>query len=94
MKNPNTIIKEVLLTEKGTRLTEKENKYIFRVDPSANRIEIKQAVELLFKVKVDKVNVMNRHGKKKRMRTMRYGRTASWKRAVVTLKAGDKIDLT
>ena len=94
MKNPHSIIKKMLLTEKGTRLTEKENKYLFRVDGSANKIEIKQAVEKLFGVKVDKVNTMNRPGKNKRLRTMTYGKTSEWKRAVVTLKPGEKIELT
>ena len=94
MKNPHSIIKKMLLTEKGTRLTEKENKYLFRVTGSANKIEIKQAVEKLFGVKVDKVNTMNRPGKNKRLRTMTYGKTSEWKRAVVTLKPGEKIELT
>ena len=94
MKNPHSIIKKMLLTEKGTRLTEKENKYLFRVDGFANKIEIKQAVEKLFGVKVDKVNTMNRPGKNKRLRTMTYGKTSEWKRAVVTLKPGEKIELT
>ena len=94
MKNPHSIIKKMLLTEKGTRLTEKENKYLFRVDGTANKIEIKQAVEKLFGVKVDKVNTMNRPGKNKRLRTMTYGKTSEWKRAVVTLKPGQKIELT
>ena len=94
MKNPHSIIKKMLLTEKGTRLTEKENKYLFRVDGSANKIEIKQAVEKQFGVKVAKVNTMNRPGKNKRLRTMTYGKTSEWKRAVVTLKPGEKIELT
>jgi large subunit ribosomal protein L23 len=94
MKDPRTIIQKLLLTEKGTGLTETQNKYLFRVDRLANKIEIRHAVEVLFKVKVDKVNTMNRSGKNKRVRTMSYGKTSSWKRAVVTLKQGEKIDLT
>jgi large subunit ribosomal protein L23 len=94
MREPHSIIKKLQLTEKGTHLTEKGNKYLFRVDPAANKIEIKNAVEKLFKVKVTKVNTMNRPGKNKRLRTMTYGKTSAWKRAVVTLKEGDKIDLT
>lgn len=94
MKSPHSVIKKMLLTEKGTRLTEKENKYLFRVDGSANKIEIKQSVEKLFGVKVAKVNTMNRPGKNKRLRTMTYGKTSEWKRAVVTLKPGEKIELT
>ncbi len=94
MKDPRLIIKRLLLTEKGTRLTEQHNQYQFDVMPTANKIEIKQAVEKIFNVKVVKVNTMNKLGKAKRLRTMSYGRTAAWKRAIVTLKAGDKIDLT
>jgi large subunit ribosomal protein L23 len=94
MKEGRTIIRKLLLTEKGTHLTEKENQYLFRVDPSANKIEIKNAVEKIFNVKVTKVNTMNRLGKHKRQRSMNYGMTSAWKRAVVTLKDGEKIDLT
>lgn len=92
MKDVYQVIQKVLLTEKGTRLSEEENKYIFRVDPAANKAEIKQAVEELFKVKVTSVNTMKRQGKKKRERTPSSGRTANWKRAVVTLAEGSKID--
>ena len=94
MKEGRTIIRKLLLTEKGTLLTEKQNQYLFRVDPSANKIEIKNAVEKIFNVKVTKVNTMNRQGKHKRLRSMSYGMTSAWKRAVVTLKEGEKIDLT
>lgn len=92
MKDIYQVIDKALLTEKGTRLTEEENKYIFRVNPAANKMEIKQAVEEFFKVKVVAVNTMNRQGKKKRERTASCGRTAAWKRAVVTLAEGSKID--
>jgi large subunit ribosomal protein L23 len=94
MKEGRTIIRKLLLTEKGTLLTEKQNQYLFRVDPSANKIEIKNAVEKIFNVKVTKVNTMNRQGKHKRLRSMSYGMTSAWKRAVVTLREGEKIDLT
>jgi len=94
MKHSVSIIQKLLLTEKGTVLSEKENQYLFRVAPTANKIEIKRAVEQAFNVKVDKVRTMNRGGKNKRLRSMQYGKTAAWKRAVVTLKEGDKIDLT
>ena len=93
MTEARSIIKRVLVTEKGTRLTEKLNQYLFVVATKANKVEIKRAVEKIFNVTVTKVNTMNRGGKKKRLRTMSYGRTAAWKRAVVTLKAGDKIEL-
>ncbi len=94
MKEAQQVVKNIIVTEKGTRLTEKENKYLFRVDATANKVDIKRAVEQLFGVKVDAVNTMRRKGKLKRERTMRYGRTSGWKRAVVTLKDGDTIDLT
>ena len=94
MKEPQSIIKKMLLTEKGTRLKETDNQYLFEVATSANKIEIRDAVQKLFKVKVDKVRTMNRQGKHKRLRTMQYGRTSAWKRALVTLKEGEKIELT
>ena len=93
MKNSADLIKAVLLTEKGTRLSEEENKYLFRVSMTANKIEIKRAVEELFSVRVMAVNTMRRKGKKKRERTASYGTTAAWKRAVVTLHADDSINL-
>ncbi len=93
MKDVYQVIQKVMLTEKGTRLSETENKYIFNVSPASNKAEIKQAVEELFKVKVTAVNTMKRLGKKKRERTSSSGRTAGWKRAIVTLAEGSKIDL-
>lgn len=93
MKDMYQVIDRIMLTEKGTRLSEMENKYLFRVHPAANKAEIKEAVQELFKVKVTAVNTMQRKGKKKRERTANFGRTAGWKRAVVTLADGDKIDL-
>lgn len=94
MKEAQQIIKTLVVTEKGTRLMEAENKYLFKVFDHANKVEIKRAVEELFGVSVEKVNTLRRKGKRKRERTMRYGRTAGFKRAVVTLKTGDSIDLT
>ena len=77
-----------VVTEKCNALIQ-EKKYTFRVHPDANRVEIARAVEELFKVKVAKVNVMNCLGKAKRAgRTMKMGRRADWKRAVVTLSEG------
>ncbi|MFL2859899.1 MAG: 50S ribosomal protein L23 [Pontiellaceae bacterium] len=93
MKVASTIINQVLLTEKGTRLSEQENKYLFRVSLNANKMEIKKAVEELLKVRVIAVNTMRRKGKKKRERTANYGKTAAWKRAVVTLHADDSISM-
>jgi len=93
-KHPSTIVRRLLVTEKGTLLKEKENQVLFQVDRGANKLEVKQAVEQLFKVKVTGVNLMNRKGKKKRERSPNYGRTSDWKRAVVTLADGHTIDLT
>ena len=93
MKNSSDVIKKILLTEKGTRLSEEQNQYLFRVAKEANKMEIKQAVEALFNVRVMAVNTMCRKGKKKRARTAHFGTTASWKRAVVTLNKEDSINL-
>ncbi len=87
------IIKKLLMTEKGTRLKEVANQYVFEVDRGANKLEIRRAVEQQFDVKVKEVNTMTRHGKAKRLRTASYGRTPSWKRAVVTLPAGQNIEM-
>jgi large subunit ribosomal protein L23 len=88
-----TIIRKLLVTEKGTRLKEDANQYLFEVDRDANKLEIKDAVQKQFKVKVQSVRTMTRKGKAKRLRTMSYGKTPDWKRAVVTLEAGQSIDL-
>jgi large subunit ribosomal protein L23 len=87
------IIETVRLTEKATLLGEKLNKYVFRVSPRANKTQIKTAIEKLFGKTVISVNTANYDGKKKRQRTASYGRTSHWKKAIVTLKAGEKIDL-
>jgi large subunit ribosomal protein L23 len=87
------IIETASLTEKATLMSEKQNKYVFRVRPSANKVQIKRAVEHLFQKKVVDVNTCNYAGKKKRERRADYGRKAHWKKAIVTLKEGEKIDL-
>ncbi len=93
MYNPYDIVYSVMITEKATNLSEKQQKYTFKVNPKANKIEIKKAVAAIFEdVKVKSVNVMNYLGKKKRMRTARVGKRSDWKKAVVTLTAG-KIEL-
>lgn len=94
MRQGQIIVKRLDLTEKGARLSEKENKYLFEVDREANKVEIKRAVEQLFKVTVLRVNTLNRVGKAKRNRRQQVGFRPSWKRAVVTLKTGDKIEFT
>jgi large subunit ribosomal protein L23 len=88
------IIKTVRLTEKGTRQGEKLNQYTVVADRRANKLQIRQAVQQLFKVKVLRVNTMNLHGKARRQRTPQAGWAPDWKKAIVTLKAGDKIVLT
>lgn len=88
------IIRTVRLTEKGTRQGEKYNQYTVVADPRANKTQIKQAVQELFKVKVTSVNTLNVRGKLRRQRTTQEGRTSNWKKAIVTLKDGDKIVLT
>jgi large subunit ribosomal protein L23 len=87
------IIDSIRLTEKGTLLSEKHNQYVFRVQPHANKLQIKRAIEHLFGKTVIRVNTSNYAGKQKRARTAAVGRKPHWKKAIVTLKAGDRIDL-
>lgn len=87
------IIQNVHLTEKATILSERGNQYVFRVSPRANKVQIRQAIEKLFQKKVVRVNTANFAGKFKRGRTQRPGRTNHWKKAIVTLAPGDKIEL-
>jgi large subunit ribosomal protein L23 len=93
MNEPYDIIDTVRLTEKATLLGEKHNQYVFRVARHANKIQIKQAIEKLFGKKVKKVNTANYLGKKRRERTAAFGKKPDWKKAIVTLKTGDKIEL-
>ena len=88
------VIKTARLTEKGTRQGEKYNQYTVVANPRANKFEIKRAVEELFKVKVLRVNTLNVRGKDRRQRTAQAGKDQDWKKAIVTLKEGDKIVLT
>lgn len=91
MKDPEDIIKVPLVTEKGSLIAEKSNQVLFKVWPDANKIEVKKAVEVLFKVRVVKVRMIRYLGKIRRVgKTM--GRLPQWKKAYVTLKEGDKID--
>ena len=92
MKSPYDIIKTPLITEKSTILKEKENKYAFLVNSRANKDEIKRAVEEIFKVKVIRVNTSYLRGKIKRVG--RYsGKTPDMKKAILTLKEGEKIEI-
>lgn len=91
LKDEYKIIKHPILSEKGTALQESQNKYFFKVDVNANKIEIKRAVEKLYKVKVESVNTLNMLGKKKRIR-WQLGKRPDWKKAIVTLKEGYSIE--
>jgi large subunit ribosomal protein L23 len=88
------IIVAPVVTEKTMRLIDQANQYTFRVLRSANKIQIRRAIELLFGVRVLNVTTMNIIGKKKRQ-SWRHpeGRTAAWKKAMVTLAQGDRIDV-
>lgn len=92
MKNPHDVVKGLIRTEKGSVLLPL-NKYLFWVERDSNKIEIKKAVEDIYKVKVDAVNTVMMRGKLKRVRYA-IGKTSDWKKAIVTLKEGSKIDIT
>ena len=92
MKTPYDVIKTLVRTEKGTML-EEQRKYLFQVATKANKIEIKKAVEDIYKVKVQDVNTSTVRGKLKTVRR-EAGSTTPWKKAVVTLKEGQKIEVT
>ena len=85
------IIKRVQVTEKGTLLAE-SNQYVVEVAPEANKLEIRQAVEAAFGVHVLAVNTQNYSGKTRMLRNRRLVRGSDWKRAIVTLKAGERIE--
>jgi len=93
VKDLHQIIKRPVITEMTTRLMDKENKYVFRVDPAANKREIRRSIETLFNVEVERVTTMNIRGKIKTYRLRQYGKTANWKKAIVKLKEGYSIDL-
>lgn len=92
MKNPHDVVKGLIRTEKGSLILPM-NKYLFWVGSDSNKIEIRKAVEDIYKVKVDSVNTISMRGKLKRVRYA-MGKTSDWKKAIVTLKDGSKIDLT
>jgi large subunit ribosomal protein L23 len=91
MREAHQIIKKPLITEKSSRQKEEGNQIAFVVDPQATKIEIRQAVEKLFKVKVRRVRTMNMVGKRKRMGKF-SGWKSDWKKAIVTLGVGDHIE--
>ena len=92
MRDPRQIIKKALLTEKGNQLKRDRNEYIFLVDRDSNKIEVKQAVEHLFKVKVKEVRTMIQHGKIKTFGRYK-GPRPDWKKALVRLAKDNKIEL-
>lgn len=87
--NSHKIIRRPLVTEKSTGLRETGNVIAFEVDPNANKIDVKRAVEDLFKVKVEEVRLLNVRGKMKRMGRF-AGRRRDWRKAYVRLRAGEK----
>jgi len=93
MNDPRNLIQNIRLSEKASLLGEKHNQYVFRVDPRANKIQIKQAIEQIFGKKVVRVNTAQYAGKKKRERRSDFGRRPHWKKAIITLAEGEKIDL-
>ena len=92
MKDPRSIVRRALITEKGTVLRETRNQYHFEVARDANKIDIKRAVEAIFSVKVKEVRTMQMRGKVKRQGRS-SGRRSDWKKAIVTLKPDQKIEL-
>ena len=92
--NPFEIIKTVRVTEKGTMQGDEYNQYTVVADRRASKDQIRAAVQELFKVKVLRVNTCNMVGKLRRQRTKQAGKSPDWKKAIVTLKEGDKIILT
>ena len=91
-RDPYDVLIRPLLTEKITSLRESANKVGFVVRSDANRVEVKRAVESALKVRVERVNIINVLGKTKRLGRF-VGRRASWKKAIVTLKEGEKLEL-
>ena len=92
LSNYRDIIKAPVITEKSSNIASNDRKYVFKVDAKANKSQIKDAIEKIFKVEVESVNTVNVHPKKKRVG--RYsGMTNKYKKAIVTLVNGNKIDL-
>ena len=87
-----SVIKRPLVTEKSTIAREEENKYLFEVDRGATKIDIRYAVEKIFKVSVVNVHTINVSGKKKRVGRV-VGRRRNWKKAVITLAPGSSIEV-
>ncbi len=92
MNDPRKIIRMPLVSEKSTNLRADQNKYVFKVDRAANKLQIKKAVEELFRVQVEDVTTLMMHGRPKRMGRFE-GRRPDWKKAIVKLKKGETIEL-
>lgn len=92
ISDPNAVIHSPVITEESTIQTESRNQYVFKVDPRANKRQISEAIEAKFNVTVLSVNTMNYRGKR-RVRGRYIGFRPAWKKAVVTLRQGDSIDL-
>ncbi len=90
--HPYAVLREPIITEKSTELAE-HGKYVFEVDPRANKLQIREAIEIAFSVQVTKVNVINVRGDTKRIGRGRPGRERDWKKAIVTLADGYEIRL-
>ena len=100
MSEVNPVIIRPILSEKGTMLSESQNKYVFQVEKRSNKLEIAKAIEEKFKVKIKKVATLNFKGKNKNMTIKSNGHVlrtngnrSSWKKAIVSLEKGSKIDL-
>ncbi len=91
MQDQYRIIRRPIITEKGSDLKDENNQLVFEVDTKANKSEIKKAVEKIFKVTVLTVRTQNRLGKRKRLGRF-AGRRKNWKKAIVTLREGDRVD--
>ena len=89
--SPSDVVQGPIITEKGTLVNEQGNQVVFRVHPRANKVEIRQAVESLFKVRVEKVRTTRQLGKIRRV-GKHMGRRPDWKKAYVTLAEGSRID--
>lgn len=92
LSNYRDIIKAPIITEKSSNIATNERNYVFEVDSRANKTQIKEAIQKIFNVKVDSVNTINVHPKKKRV-GRHSGMTNKYKKAIITLAIGNKIDL-
>ena len=93
MINAEHVLKQMRLTEKSNKLSAEYSQYTFEIAPDATKHTVREAVEQTFKVTVTRVNIQNMPGKNKRSRQGRPSKTSEYKKAIVTLKQGDKIEL-